>query len=624
MLPTKVVVNHYRALRDCSVDLSDYTALVGQNGAGKSTVLQALRFFFDPSKGADSTDAHEGCEDGIAVTVTLADLSEPEREQYAEFLADDGTLTVTKHSSPEQTSHYSVRGRTYPPFAALRDLFQEKAMVFQQAYKDFVSQHPDLELNVPRSSDAQKLELRRFEKAHPEKLVESDLPFTFVEATKTDLIPTTRILYVPAVHEAVEDFEGTRSTLSRMINVMVMPRVEENTDFIALQGELQERYQELFHTSLANALEPLAASINRSLGQYVPGAVLALQWEDGVPQIHAPEVRSTISEDGPAISVERQGHGLQRALIMALLQAYDEHGRSRGAEAGDDDTHVCLLIEEPELYQHPPRARHFRRLLRRLATVQSAGTHFRVVVTTHSPHFISLTDLEDIRLVRRTSRDGHTVREISSLTIEDVCRSYKQLTDEDLAPVELQRNLHVLEPLKEALFATGVVLTEGPSDVGVLAAACQHESFDYEALGIGFIAMGGKGILCQALVMVRLLGLSSYVIFDGDSKEQLLEDRRLLKLLGAKDEDIPRVGTPPEQIRSNYTMLQKDMEATLERDFGSVAYKQCLEETAVTFGIRPARVSKNPLGIEYLVTTLYGRGLSSPTLQSIIGHFRNL
>src|SRR5208283_2989058 len=104
------------------------------------------------SKSADSTDAHEGCDDEIAVTVTLTDLNEVEREQYAEFLTDDGALTVTKHSSSERTSHYSVRGRTYPPFASLRDLFQEKAMVFQQAYKDFVSEHPDLELTVPRSS----------------------------------------------------------------------------------------------------------------------------------------------------------------------------------------------------------------------------------------------------------------------------------------------------------------------------------------------------------------------------------------------------------------------------------------------------------------------------------------
>ena len=198
------------------------------------------------------------------------------------------------------------------------------------------------------------------------------------------------------------------------------------------------------------------------------------------------------------------------------------------------------------------------------------------------------------------------------------------LAGEPLAPAEVERNLHVLEPLKEAFFATSVVLTEGPSDVGVLAAACQHEALDHESRGMVFAAMGGKGLLRQAIVIVRLLGLRAYVIFDGDTKERLPENQLLLRLLGARDEDIPRVGTPPEQVRPIYTMLQKDMETTLERDFGSAAYKQCVQETATMFGMAASRVSKNPVSMEYLVTALYGRGLSSVTLQSIVSHLRNL
>jgi putative ATP-dependent endonuclease of OLD family len=623
MLPTKMVIHHYRALRNCTVDLSDYTALVGQNGAGKSTVLQSLRFFFEPSRVAENADVHEGFEDGVCVTVTLAELNDAEREKYEEFLAADGTLTVTKHGAPEQVPYYTVRSRTHPLLAPLRELFTEKASVFQQAYKDFVSEHPDLGLLVPRASGDQKLELRRWEREHPDELAESDMPFVFPDATKTDLIPTTRLLYVPAVHEAADDFEGTRSTLSRLIDVIVMPRIQENAEFIGLQQELEQKYRQLFYASLAQALDPLASSITRSLGQFVPGAAVTLQWEEAVPQIHAPAVRSSVAEDGPAISVDRQGHGLQRALIMALLQTYEEYGRSPAGENGET-IHVCLLIEEPELYQHPPRARHFRQLLRRLATTPSPGARFRIVVTTHSPDFVSLSLLGDVRLVRRVTREGITVREISSISVAEICKTYAELAGEPLAPAEVERNLHVLEPLKEAFFATSVVLTEGPSDVGVLAAACQHEALDHESRGMVFAAMGGKGLLRQAIVIVRLLGLRAYVIFDGDTKERLPENQRLLRLLGARDEDIPRVGTPPEQVRPIYTMLQKDMETTLERDFGSAAYKQCVQETATMFGMAASRVSKNPVSMEYLVTALYGRGLSSVTLQSIVSHLRNL
>jgi energy-coupling factor transporter ATP-binding protein EcfA2 len=619
-----MLIHHYRAIRDCSLDFSDYTVLVGQNGAGKSTILQAARFFFDPSQGVSQDDFQDGCDDDIAVSVALSELNDVEREQYADVLGGDGTLTATKRCAPNGSPYYTVRSRTYPLFEPLRALFNEKATVFTAAYKEFAAIHPELELATPRAASDCKEELRRWERDNPEQLVDADLPFAFADATKTEIIPTTRILYVPAVHDAADDLEGARSTLSRMISVIVMPNVDQNPQFVKLREQLQEGYQKLFYSPLSRELDPLARALTASLEQFVPGAAVSLQWRETAPEIKPPDVRSSVSEDGPPTSIERQGHGIQRAMIMALLQTYDEHLRMAGEVAGAR-VHVCLLIEEPELYQHPPRARHFRRLLKRLATQPMSKARFRVIVTTHSPHFVSLSDLEDVRLVRRIRSAGTVpTREITSISVDDICARYAQLSGEPLPRADVERNLHVLEPLKEAFFATSVVLTEGPSDVGVLAAACQHEGVDLEAKGMVFAAMGGKGVLRQAIVIVSLLGISAYVIFDGDTKARLAEDQRLLRLLGARAEDIPHVGTPPQQIRDTYAMLLQDMEHTLERDFGAGAYQQCVQEAASAFGMLPGRVMKNPVSAEYAVDLLYARGLTSETLHDIFNHLRRL
>ena len=46
----EIKVHNYRAVIDLCIEAHDYTLLVGANNAGKSTVLNALRAFYDDLK----------------------------------------------------------------------------------------------------------------------------------------------------------------------------------------------------------------------------------------------------------------------------------------------------------------------------------------------------------------------------------------------------------------------------------------------------------------------------------------------------------------------------------------------------------------------------------------------
>jgi energy-coupling factor transporter ATP-binding protein EcfA2 len=95
MIPTNIRIDHYRALRGIDVPLGDYTAMVGPNGVGKSTALDALDFFLSPAHRVDEDDLQYGMEDPISVTVTLTALNDEERTLYAESLNAAGDLVVT-------------------------------------------------------------------------------------------------------------------------------------------------------------------------------------------------------------------------------------------------------------------------------------------------------------------------------------------------------------------------------------------------------------------------------------------------------------------------------------------------------------------------------------------------
>lgn len=618
-------IGHFRALKNCSVAFADSTILVGQNGAGKSTVLQALRYFFDASASPTASDACYGSEDPVSVTVVLGELSADELEMYAEFLDDEQQLSVKKVGAVGEIPRYVARGKKYPGFDAVRSFSSEGAGAFLKAYRQFADEHPEYSLGKVRAAEEAKAELRGWEDAHKEKLIEADVELAFRGTTKNQLIPTTRIVYVPAVHRASDDFKIAKSPLRQMVDALVLSKLESDPSIEKMRTQWDDEYQKLFATAGATELENLSATLSNAIAEYVPGAAVTLGWQDAHPEVPMPEVWSMVSEDGIPTAIDQQGHGLQRAMIMALLQARDQQLRSEDEAVGV--THILLLIEEPELYQHPPRARHFRRLLKRLASEKSSVSRFRVVATTHSADFVSLDDIDSIRIVRKEpTRQGAPERRVNALTLEQLVDALNSGdASRHYSVADIRKNLHVLDaPLREAFFSSAIVLTEGHSDVGVLAAASEHLGFDLEAKDIVVTSTGGKGHLHIAIVMLSLLGIRKYVVFDADEPAQLSENQRILRLLGVARKDIPTSGSLPTAVRDSYAILHKEMEDVLKSEFGVQAYEECLNEAAATFSKPTDKVMKNPAAARFVVSLLYSRNLKSPTLDAIVRHLAAL
>ena len=51
-----VRIKNFRALQDLSIDFSNMTVIIGENDCGKTSIMLALKLFFDGKKLTDRTD----------------------------------------------------------------------------------------------------------------------------------------------------------------------------------------------------------------------------------------------------------------------------------------------------------------------------------------------------------------------------------------------------------------------------------------------------------------------------------------------------------------------------------------------------------------------------------------
>ena len=163
------------------------------------------------------------------------------------------------------------------------------------------------------------------------------------------------------------------------------------------------------------------AKFTSTLNIYVPEAAIDLQWiTEGNIEIALPRADVKLIEHGYATSVTRTGHGLQRAFILTMLQqlaAIQAEKRVKEAENGADKPDqadasekpppimpsLILVIEEPELYQHPSRQRHMSNILLKLASGSIPGVmeKTQVLYSTHSPLFVGIDRFNQVRVLRK-------------------------------------------------------------------------------------------------------------------------------------------------------------------------------------------------------------------------------
>lgn len=641
----RVEVKNFRSIHDADVTLDETTAFVGRNGVGKSTLLYALSAFYNTAATFSVHDyyAHVMVDTEIRIRVTFGGLRPVEIAEFGEYV-QDGKLSVTKIIT-SGGHRYVGASKQIPLFAELRKL---KATERRQRLKAEVESGalPDFPA-IPTADAGVQSVMDAYEVTHPglTSLVERESSFfgpANVGGGKLDKF--TKFVMVPAVRDAGGEMEK-RGAIMQLLDLIVTRSIASRKDFVDFKASFEQKARELYSKENLPELAMLGEMITKRLKQYAPEAALEIDFSElKAPTIPIPEAVVGLIEDDFKVPIRYTGHGLQRALVVALLEQLSQTQQVMGSAPSSVATSgqeaaatspaeqlsvpdVVLAIEEPELYLHPARSRFLAKILRSLgkrSRDQNAPGN-QILYVTHSPYFVDIEYFDQVRMCRKHAGESGSPNKtgFSMLTREQASKTLASVVGADpntfTARSFVTRAVPVLNSIvNEGLFATVAVVVEGDSDVAALWAMQAHLNQRWDEKGIVVIAAGGKSNIDRPVVVFSGLGIPTFFVFDGDKGNKDVKDapkgnRLLLALAGENPTDYP-----PTECWDRAAVFESDIETYLQGIVGA-DYIVRRDKCAIDCGHdRPSKAMKNSEVMSLFIKRSYEEKNEFKALEKIV------
>ncbi len=663
MLIREISIKNFRCIRDATVYLDNLTVFLGQNGSGKSTILKSCDYFFDIKAPITEDDFYNlDTTLTIEIRVVFSDLNDQENAEFSGFV-QDGCFSVTKLIKFENDSVDQKYYGAFQQIPLLAEVRRLRTLTDKRnRWNELVDAGalPEIGPLSVRGDNLEEL-MTDYEINHPDLCQWGRKEVQFLGPKNIgggSLDNYSKFVLVPAVRDVMDDLSDKRgSPLYQLLDMLVIRRIKSRDDVLQLQVDFEERFKDVYSPENMTEFSSLAEDISRTLQTFVPNARLGLNpTEPSLPNLPIPSPIPTLIEDDFEGSIDRKGHGLQRALLFSLLQHLavtslnDEDVENvedqaeivpgENEEPQNEIVGPCLIlaIEEPELYQHPLRAKHLSNVLlkmsREVENVHGGG--MQVIYTTHSPYFVDLSRFSNLRIIRKSLlvQNEAPCSSISQYTLESASSEMARITQrpaEEFTGDSFRAHAYpvMTHLVNEGFFANAVVITEGLTEVAAITAVSNLLNRDWLSKGIAVISAEGKNKIDRSVVIFSGFCIPNYFVFDGDNKydtetssnrnQTIKENAILLRLANA---DV--VEFPDTTISNRYTCFEDDFESYCLSEIGDLFY-ELRDKIAIEYGYnQPSNGIKNFEVVTDLIAEIYSRGLNLPVIESIIENVESL
>ena len=360
---SKITISNLRSIQRETFPLSDFTALIGYNNAGKTNILMGIRwllahfsldisYFDDPNHPVEAEGIFEGITEQI-----LNRLGDEKAAEIEPFLAGTSLRVKKVQRIPGELPGNIEFWAFCPPNGKRKG-------------KDWVRVNDQF--------------IAAFNRMFPESIAIWDF-----EGNNA---------YTKLMHEIFKPLE-------RKFGGELSQVIEQFTELLSSGSDRRADEIQAFDKEVNAALRPLFPSVRVELDIPVPTLETFLK---------SATIKVVDEDDGFERDISRMGAGSQRAIQMALIRYlaeikkhHNNHYLSR----------TLLLIDSPELFLHPQAVELVRVALKNLS-----NEGYQVIFATHSAQMVTSEDVSTSLLIRKNKERGTYMRK----RMEDAVRQVVQ------------------------------------------------------------------------------------------------------------------------------------------------------------------------------------------------------
>lgn len=322
----RISIENFRSIKHIDIIVSEFNIFVGQNNCGKTNLFEALEFFFNGYKG------------DIQELIFKRD-SDIEMSVEIEFSDIQDGLSKMQNERNKATLSGKIGDAD---IACLR-----------RSSKDVKKR----KLYIDGSEVA---------------------PGTGFDAALNDFLPKFEYITTKQYYDSVAKYSKT-TPIGVMLSNVLATILQTNQQY----KEFQEKFSALFESDdseIKTEFDRIGNNVKVYLEKQFPDTskvrfeVTQPAFEDLLKNFN------TDIDDGIETSAEEKGDGMQRALMLSIIQAYSDF-RKQNEDAGKS---FLFFIDEAELHLHPKAQRQLKEVLYDL----SKDTD-QVFINTHSSVFVA-------------------------------------------------------------------------------------------------------------------------------------------------------------------------------------------------------------------------------------------
>lgn len=343
---SKIIVENYRSIKRVEVELNKFSIFIGQNNHGKTNFFEAIEWFYNAKSSEEEEHCQKDTASKIQVEICFDDVSTSDIDK----LTTDANKTKIRNILGESTS-----------FSVIKSSSDHKRSYFVNGE----------------------------DKGNPQGL----------DTAINEFLPKLEYVNTKIRLDDVSKYKD-KNPIGTMLSGVLTAIIETSQDYI----EFKRTFTKLFDNTdseVRKELDKLGAQVEIYLQKQFPDGTKV---KFGVNPPHFTDLLKSFDtsvDDGIETSAEAKGDGMQRAIMLSIIQAFADY---RKEQIGGGT--FLFMIDEAELHLHPTAQRALKKALLDICETDQVlvNTHSSVLVVDNNDHqkifkvekTNGITDMEEV------------------------------------------------------------------------------------------------------------------------------------------------------------------------------------------------------------------------------------